>query len=155
VGAEGVRPMPYLDVPIRVASDLPAPGQYNAGELKNSHGAKWGSADLPSSLDVVISRSRLLPGPCTWLWQLSFVGLSHNRVPAVMTCNCCGVCDPISGLLCTTDTEAAPASCAMIVLLSFCHDCSQLSAWFCPLVRCQSNRGTEWAQVLILWRHEL
>jgi hypothetical protein len=98
--------MPYLDVPIRVAADLPAPGQYNTGNSRDNHGAKWGNADLPSSLDVVISRSRLLPGPCTYGW---YSGVSPKPWLLIQQWLCFFVV--YSGLFDAASVETTAVSC--------------------------------------------
>ena len=55
--------MPYLDVPVRTAADIPAPGQYNVKEAGKSKAARWGDANTPGTLEEVIMRARLVPGP--------------------------------------------------------------------------------------------
>lgn len=58
--------MPYLDVPVRVASALPAPGQYNPPQEASSRAPKMAPSEYSgSALEVVIRRARLTPGPGT------------------------------------------------------------------------------------------
>ncbi|MDR3737877.1 MAG: hypothetical protein P4L40_02550, partial [Terracidiphilus sp.] len=52
--AEGVRPMPYLDVPVRTALELPGPGQYKTRGVAGTKGPKWSNAHTAGTLEGIV-----------------------------------------------------------------------------------------------------